>query len=123
MTRAPETVEITLDRVGVPETSLTLSTIALGTWAIGGWMWGGTDEAVERLDRFAQENYGRRVIHLALRGSRPRGFDDRPLGRAATGSTRTTRGPVPDSLKPECCTGRPQNVPDILHHFDPLWRL
>ena len=45
MTRDPETVEINLDRVGIPGTSLTVSAIALGTWAIGGWMWGGTDEA------------------------------------------------------------------------------
>ena len=45
MPRDPETVEIKLDRVGFPGTSLRVSAIALGTWAIGGWMWGGTDEA------------------------------------------------------------------------------
>ena len=39
--------------------------------------------AVERLDRFAQANYGRRVIHLALRWVLDRQeLDDRALGRA-----------------------------------------
>jgi aryl-alcohol dehydrogenase-like predicted oxidoreductase len=45
MTRDSETIEINLDRVGIPGTSLTASPIALGTWAIGGWMWGGSDES------------------------------------------------------------------------------
>ena len=51
--------------------------------------------AVERLDRFAQENYGKRVIQLALRWVLDRqAFDDCALGRAATGPTRPDRGPV-----------------------------
>ena len=50
--------------------------------------------AVERLDRFAQANYGRRVIHLALRWVLDRQeLDDRALGRAAAGPTRPDRGP------------------------------
>ena len=45
MTRDPETVEINLDRVGIPRHIAHGVAIALGTWAMGGWMWGGTDEA------------------------------------------------------------------------------
>jgi aryl-alcohol dehydrogenase-like predicted oxidoreductase len=45
MTRQIEMLEINLERVDIPGTSLKVSRIALGTWAIGGWMWGGTDEA------------------------------------------------------------------------------
>ena len=45
MTRQTETLEINMERVDIPGTSLKVSPIALGTWAIGGWMWGGTDEA------------------------------------------------------------------------------
>ena len=52
-------------------------------------------EAVERLDRFAQENYGKRVIHLALRWILDRqGVDDCALGRAATRPTRADCGPA-----------------------------
>jgi aryl-alcohol dehydrogenase-like predicted oxidoreductase len=45
MSRHTGTVDITIERVDIPGTSLQLPRIALGTWAIGGWMWGGTDEA------------------------------------------------------------------------------
>jgi aryl-alcohol dehydrogenase-like predicted oxidoreductase len=45
MTRQTEMLEINLERVDIPGTSLKVSRIALGTWAIGGWMWGGADEA------------------------------------------------------------------------------
>lgn len=49
--------------------------------------------AVEMLDRFAQANYGRRVIHLALRWILDRQeLDDRALGRPAAGPTRPYRG-------------------------------
>jgi hypothetical protein len=62
----------------IPGTPLKVSRIAIGTWAIGGWLWGGTDEAesigpkfqeprfgqylaaVQRLDRLAQERFGKR---------------------------------------------------------------
>jgi aryl-alcohol dehydrogenase-like predicted oxidoreductase len=40
-----ETLEINMELVGIPGTSLKVSRVAIGTWAIGGWMWGGTDEA------------------------------------------------------------------------------
>jgi aryl-alcohol dehydrogenase-like predicted oxidoreductase len=39
------TLEIGMERIGIPGTSLEISRVALGTWAIGGWMWGGSDEA------------------------------------------------------------------------------
>jgi len=45
MARQTEPLEINMERVNIPGTSLNVSRIALGTWAIGGWMWGGTDEA------------------------------------------------------------------------------
>jgi aryl-alcohol dehydrogenase-like predicted oxidoreductase len=45
MVRQTETLEINMERIDIPGTSLKVSPIALGTWAIGGWMWGGTDEA------------------------------------------------------------------------------
>src|SRR5829696_3104956 len=45
MARQAEKLEVNMERVDIPGTSLKVSPIALGTWAIGGWMWGGTDEA------------------------------------------------------------------------------
>ena len=45
MARPTETLEINMELVDIPGTSLKVLPIALGTWAIGGWMWGGTDEA------------------------------------------------------------------------------
>lgn len=45
MARPTETLEINMNLVDIPGTSLKVLPIALGTWAIGGWMWGGTDEA------------------------------------------------------------------------------
>jgi len=44
MARPTETLEINMEHVDIPGTSLKGLPIALGTWAIGGWMWGGTDE-------------------------------------------------------------------------------
>lgn len=45
MARQSDTLEINMQRVEIPGTSLNVSRVALGTWAIGGWMWGGSDEA------------------------------------------------------------------------------
>jgi len=45
MVRQSDTLEINMQRVEIPGTSLNVSRVALGTWAIGGWMWGGSDEA------------------------------------------------------------------------------
>jgi aryl-alcohol dehydrogenase-like predicted oxidoreductase len=45
MTGQIETLEMNMQLVDIPGTSLNVSPIALGTWAIGGWMWGGSDEA------------------------------------------------------------------------------
>src|SRR6202163_3895239 len=45
MARQTRTLEINMELVDIPGTSLKVSRIALGTWAIGGWIWGGTDEA------------------------------------------------------------------------------
>ena len=45
MAPSTERLEIDMELVDIPGTSIKVSPIALGTWAMGGWMWGGTDEA------------------------------------------------------------------------------
>jgi aryl-alcohol dehydrogenase-like predicted oxidoreductase len=40
-----EVLEMKMELIDIPGTSLKVSPVAIGTWAIGGWMWGGTDEA------------------------------------------------------------------------------
>jgi aryl-alcohol dehydrogenase-like predicted oxidoreductase len=45
MTAQGEALDVGMELLDIPGTSLRASRIALGTWAIGGWMWGGTDEA------------------------------------------------------------------------------
>ncbi|HWG04102.1 MAG TPA: aldo/keto reductase [Beijerinckiaceae bacterium] len=45
MAPSTERLEIDMELLDIPGTSLKVSPIALGTWAMGGWMWGGTDEA------------------------------------------------------------------------------
>jgi aryl-alcohol dehydrogenase-like predicted oxidoreductase len=45
MTHQTKALEVNMEFLDIPGTSLKPSRIALGTWAIGGWMWGGTDEA------------------------------------------------------------------------------
>jgi aryl-alcohol dehydrogenase-like predicted oxidoreductase len=60
-----ETLEIDMERTGIPGTSLEVSRVAIGTWAIGGWMWGGTDEAESIATIRAAVEHGINVIDTA----------------------------------------------------------
>ena len=65
MTNPSGTVSASMERVGIPGTSLEISRVALGTWAIGGWMWGGTDEAESIATIRAAVDHGINLIDTA----------------------------------------------------------
>jgi len=59
------TLEIGMERIGIPGTSLEVSRVALGTWAIGGWMWGGSDEVESVATIRAAVEHGINLIDTA----------------------------------------------------------
>jgi aryl-alcohol dehydrogenase-like predicted oxidoreductase len=59
------TLEIDMERAGIPGTFLKVSRVAIGTWAIGGWMWGGTDDAESVSTIQAALEHGINVVDTA----------------------------------------------------------
>ena len=60
-----EALEMKMELVDIPGTSLKVSPVAIGTWAIGGWMWGGTDEAESIATIRAAFEHGINIIDTA----------------------------------------------------------
>src|SRR6266478_4244459 len=60
-----ETIEMRMELIDIPGTSLKVSPVAIGTWAIGGWMWGGTDEAESVATIRAAFEHGINIVDTA----------------------------------------------------------
>lgn len=60
-----EVLEMKMELIDIPGTSLKVSPVAIGTWAIGGWMWGGTDEAESIATIRAAFEHGINIVDTA----------------------------------------------------------
>jgi aryl-alcohol dehydrogenase-like predicted oxidoreductase len=65
MTDQAEVLEMKMELIDIPGTSLKVSPVAIGTWAIGGWMWGGTDEAESIATIRAAFEHGINIVDTA----------------------------------------------------------
>jgi aryl-alcohol dehydrogenase-like predicted oxidoreductase len=89
MARQTETLQINMEPVDIPGTSLKASPIALGTWAIGGWMWGRTDEA--DAIRTIHEAVGRGITLIDTAPVYGFGRSEEIMGKALAESGRRKR--------------------------------
>jgi aryl-alcohol dehydrogenase-like predicted oxidoreductase len=60
-----EVLEMKMELIDIPGTSLKVSPVAIGTWAIGGWMWGGTDEAESIATIWTAFEHGINIVDTA----------------------------------------------------------